>query len=71
MRECGELAAAGHGRRDQPAAGGAGDLGGGHLLLRGDELLLHLLRLLQQRPHVWLASGEHAARVGRGYDARR
>ena len=42
----------------------------GQLLLRGDQLLLHLLRLLQQLRHVGLASGEHATRVGRGRHAR-
>ncbi len=43
-----------HGRRDQAAAGGARDLGGGELRLRGLELLLHLLRLLHQLLHVRL-----------------
>src|SRR5215211_7124264 len=63
----GELAAAGHRRRDQAAAGRAGDLGAGELLLRGDQLLLHLLGLLEQLRHVGLAaSGEHAPSVGRG-----
>ena len=56
----GDVAAAGHRRRDQAAAGRAGDLVLRQLLLRGDQLLLHLLRLLQQLRHVGLASGEHA-----------
>src|SRR3712207_8677614 len=40
----GDVAAAGHRRRDQAAAGGAGDLGARELLLRGHQLLLHLDR---------------------------
>ena len=40
----------------------------GELLLGGDQLLLHLLRLLQQLRHVGLASGEHAPSVGRRSD---
>ena len=67
----GDVAASGHRRRHQTAAGRAGDLGVRELLLRGDQLLLHLLRLLQQLRHVGLASGEHATRVGRAYDAGR
>src|SRR3954467_853647 len=42
----GQLAAAGHRGRPQAAPGRAGHLAGGELLLRGDQLLLHLLRLL-------------------------
>ncbi len=56
-----QLAAAGQRRGDQPAAGGAGDLGVGELGLRGGELLLHLLRLLHQLLHVRLATAEAAA----------
>src|SRR3954466_14355537 len=63
-----EITAAGHRRRDQVAAGRAGDLALGELLLGGDQLLLHLLRLLQQLRHVGRASGEHAPSVGRRSD---
>ena len=51
-----QLARAGDGRRDQPAAGRAGDLGRGELGLGGLQLLLHLLRLLHQLLHVRLAA---------------
>src|SRR3954469_11954210 len=64
----GDLAGTGHGRRHQAAARGAGDLGVRELLLGGNQLLLHLLRLLEQLRHVGLASGEHAPSVGRRYD---
>src|SRR3954464_12733989 len=70
-RERGQLAVAGHRARHQAAPGRAGHLAGGELLLRGDQLLLHLLRLLEQLGHVGLTSGEHATRVGRGYDEQR
>src|SRR3954452_13240549 len=59
-RHRGELALAGHGDAYQAAAGRAGDLLLRQLLLRGSQLLLHLLRLLEQACHVGLASGEHA-----------
>ena len=36
----------------------------GQLLLRGDQLLLHLLRLLHQLLHVGLATGSHAGLLG-------
>src|SRR4051812_41170749 len=67
----GELAAAGHGGGDQVASGRAGDLGARELLLRRDQLLLHLLGLLEQLRHVGLASGEHAPSVGRRTDTGR
>jgi hypothetical protein len=57
-----QLARTGHDRRNQAAAGGSGDLGCGQLLLGGDQLLLHLLRLLHQLRHV-RAARLHAARV--------
>src|SRR3954469_22301292 len=69
--QCGDLPAAGHGHGDQPAPGRAGDLRRGQLLLRGSELLLHLLGLLHQLLHVGLATGSgHAPRVGAGCDVR-
>ncbi len=43
-----ELARAGDGGRDQPAAGRSGDLGLGEVLLRRHQLLLHPLGLLEQ-----------------------
>src|SRR3954453_14799434 len=70
-RERGQLAVTGHRGRHQAATGRAGHLAGGELLLRGDQLLLHLLRLLEQLGHVGLTSGEHVTRVGRGYDEQR
>src|SRR3954453_12086586 len=70
-RHRGDLALAGHGDADPAAAGRAGDLLLRQLLLRGSQLLLHLLRLLEQACHVGLTTGEHAPRVGRGCDERR
>src|SRR3954467_10935374 len=70
-REPGQLTAAGHGRNDQFAARGTGDFGVRELLLGCDQLLLHLLRLLEQLRHVWLTSGEHGTRVGREHEVQR
>src|SRR3712207_2732422 len=67
-RHRGDLALPGHRHADQVAAGRAGDLLLRQLVLRGSQLLLHLLRLLEQACHVGLASGEHDPRVGRGDD---
>src|SRR5690606_27716611 len=55
-----QVAAAVDRRHDQPAAGRALDPGPAELLLRGDELLLHELGLLQHLPQVdipWIHDG--------------
>src|SRR6266536_4804727 len=54
-----DVAGAGHRHRDQPAAGRAGELGLGQLLLGSGHLLLHLLRLPHQVLQAGLSTGEH------------
>ena len=55
----GHLAAAQHGDLHQTAATLADDLGRGQRGLRLHQLLLHLLRLGEQRGHIWLATRLH------------
>src|SRR4051794_19762308 len=64
-----QLSATGHRRPDEPAARASLDLDGGELLLRGHQLLLHLLRLLHELLHVRLRWHAVSLRVGEGQTA--